>query len=384
MRQTRRRFVTAVAFDDLAGACGQPVVVRLSNALAVGVQHTDHERRVRRNLDHYRTIRLDHPVTDDFLHAVFGRDAEGGVVDVEHVIVGQRYGLDHPQKAGRPGLRARYRRIGHGIDVDDCGPVEIVHAADAQDRLILLGERTVELEVVRAVEDHGRLWPRIRRHDLGEHPAFLADHHGLLRVVARVVDPDAIERRRHDIAANGHRHDVVRVLDEDVFEVVLGAGHDHRLDLGRVGIEVPTGFDQPALRPAEQHAAGAILDGIHGIITAARRGNARRGHHVGDGRILLRRPGQHADVRGQRLGVLHVTRRVDIDHFAAALGIRERPDHGIDMVVPRLARLRELYGGPAGTGVMTLVAVEQLQVRAVRVDPVDVELLVHGPRCPSG
>ena len=128
--------------------------------------------------------------------ARFGPNAVFG--DVARVVVRLRDGLLDAQEAGRARGIAGVGRIAHGRDAAGrrVDAVDVVDAADVQHADAFGEQIRREVDAGGAIEDHRRQRARRARDDFGIDEAFLRHDDGLLRVVAHVVDVDAVQRRR--------------------------------------------------------------------------------------------------------------------------------------------------------------------------------------------
>ena len=233
---------------------------------------------------------------------------------------------------------------------------------------VLIRQIRVFLEVVRAVQNNRRRRPRICRHNLGKDEAVFRRHDRHLRIVARVIHPDAVDRCRFFIQR------IRQILCRA--RVVHGRRCVHRVDV-RIRY-----VGQATLAPADHQATRAVLNRIHGGIASARRYLVRIRRDVRDRRHLLRRA-SHTGVDRRRLAVFHVRRRVDYDQIATAKGVRERTHEGHDPTVFQFARLHELNGGSVGARVVTFLAVENLERRTVGIHAVQVDGIVLRRVVPS-
>ena len=110
--------------------------------------------------------------------------------------------------------------------------------------------------VRRAVSRWGDL--RISSDNLGEYKTLFTGNDRQLRIVARVVHPDAIKRRRNRVAAYIRRYRVIRVrLHEQHRNAILGARAHDGVIRQRVTV-IRQLLKQTALTPADDQAAGAI------------------------------------------------------------------------------------------------------------------------------
>ena len=100
------------------------------------------------------------------------------------------------------------------------------------------------------------------------------------------------------------------------------------------------------------------------------------GNDVVDRGVFLRRSGQHTDVCCRRLSILNVLRGVYDNQFTAAFGVSERARENHYAAVLGFTRLHELDRCAVGAGVVAPLAVQQFQLGAVRIHPVQVHLVV--------
>lgn len=125
----------------------------------------------------------------------------------------------------------------------------------------------------------------------------MGGHDRELSLVARVVHPDAVQRRRGRKRAR--------------LEQLLGAGDDL------------FAVEETALVPADEQATGAVAQRERRAVAAARRGSGNRQDLV-RGRELLRGAQKHAAVRDVRLRVLDIVDGVDREQLPAEVLCAER------------------------------------------------------------
>src|SRR5262249_13147285 len=234
--------VAAVTVHDFAGPDLQPHALGRRDAPRVGVEYLHAEGDVGRHLDGYRAVGLDRGVAEDLEHVV--ARAEGGVREVDDGLVRDRDRLVQAQEARRAVGRWGGGRIGDRGDVRVGGvdAVEVVDTPYIYDADAGIHQVLVQVHARDLVEDDVRQLARRRHRHVADHDALGGRHDRLQGVLLRVEHPHAVERRRDR-----------RVRDVEGRRV---AGHDRRRRL--------RGVEQPALRPADQEAAGAIEQRVGG------------------------------------------------------------------------------------------------------------------------
>ena len=208
-----------------------PVLVTLRYTLAVFVEHTDSQRRIGRHLDHDRAVWFDHRVTDDLAHTLLRANAEIRVIEIDHIVVGNRYSLFDSQKARESIFRERLHRVRSCRNIDNRQTIKVVHAANIQYSFAIGSNRRVQGKQIPTVGDFRRRQFRVGCHHLGEHEAFFTRHNWQLRVIARIVHPDAEQRWCQ--------------YKQRVGQACISAGHD-------VLSQVRQYFDNSTLGPADQ------------------------------------------------------------------------------------------------------------------------------------
>ena len=354
-----RRGVAAVALHHFAGLHLQPHALRGSDAARVGIQHAHPEGDVRRHLDLHRAVGLDGRIAQDLEHVV--ARAEGGRGEIHDGPVGDRDRLLQAHEARRPCARRRLGGIGDGRDVGVGGvhPVDVVDTSYIDDAYPGVHQVLIEVHPRHLVENDGGKRVRLRHGHVRDHDALDRRHQRHQGVLHRVEHPHAVERRRRLHVRLGER--------------VRGARHDRRRGLGVV--------DQPALAPADQDAAGAVLERVARIEAPARGGPGDGPHGVGGGGCLRR--SRERGVGGQRLGVLGVVHAVDDDEVAAEVDAGVLADEGQRAPILHLARLHELDDGVVGARHVAVGAVVELEIGAVGIGRVQVHRVLAGRVIPA-
>ena len=345
--------VATVTFEQLTRTHLHPVLVSRGNPAAIGIEHTDCERNIGGNLDHDGPVRLDWRITQDFLHALLSAASESGVGEIDDILVGNRNRLDNPQEPGRPFICRRLCRVRQDIDIyaREDSTVEVVDAADMQHAGALDGEVRVHCKVIGPTENHRRRCSRICSNHFGKYKSGFRRHDRQLCIVARIIDPDAVYRWRFHY--------------QRVSQTFVGARNLEEI------------FDNAALTPAYDQAAGAILDREHRRVTTTSRRNACQRRHVVDCCRCLRWSG-HAGIVFIRLSVLQVDRGIDYKDVTAAGRVRERAHERHDLSVFQFPCLHELKDFAVCTGVVAVLTVKQLEIRAIRIHPVKIHRII-GP-----
>ena len=160
--------MAAITLKDLARTDLDPVLVTLCDSSTVCVQHRKPKRRVGRYLEHGRTVRLDHGITDDLLHGVCLAYAKGRIVKIEEISIRQGYCLDDANKTRWPLIGRELHRVSQGRDTRSRGghTVNVVDAADIDDAGTLGDQGSIEVDAGGLVNDNRRRWPWLGRHNV--------------------------------------------------------------------------------------------------------------------------------------------------------------------------------------------------------------------------
>ncbi len=354
--------MTAVAFEPLARHDLQPARMTCAEhagqSTAIRIQDADREGDVCRDFHEHRPVRLDRRVPQYLTHAEAAtRDAKGAVAEIVSVLVWQRDDLFDAQKSCGPirvlsvrGIADRGNAAGRGVDA-----IDVVHAADAEDARALRQQLIRVVHTGDAIEnDRGE---RLRRagDDFRIDEAFLRCDDRLLRVVAHVVDINAVQRGRFD-----------RRIDR-VVEAVRSAGDD------------ATFFDEPALRPAHEQTIRTIEQGGRRTETTAR-GRSGNRPYIRRECAHLRRTSQARIRRARAARVVDVIRRIDEHEIAAFVRAGERANECERAPILHRTRLKKLNRRGfvrlriERAGRVAVRTIEKLAVAAVRPDHVQVHL----------
>ncbi len=235
--------MAAVAGEDLAGPYLQPGGLFRVDAPSVGVQHADQECDVRWHLDAHGPVGLHRGVAHYLTHVVARAECRAGEID--HGAIRNRHCLLDPDEAGGALCRGSLRGISHRRDVGDRGvdAVMVVNTLDVD-----LPQRGVGALGQQLVQDDVRQSARLRGDDVCDHDSLDRRHDRQQGVLRRIEHPYAVQRRCG--------------LHVRIRQARIGARNDGRGVLCAV--------HQPALRPADQDAIGAVPQGVGGIEATAR------------------------------------------------------------------------------------------------------------------
>jgi hypothetical protein len=150
MRDAALCAVATVTFEQLTRTHLHPVLVSCGNPAAIDIEHTDCERDIGGNLDHYGPVRLDWRISQDFLHALLSASSESGVGDIDDIFIGKGNRFNNSQEPGRPLICRRLCRVRQDIDIyaREDGTVEVVNAADMNHAGALDGEVRIHRKVI--------------------------------------------------------------------------------------------------------------------------------------------------------------------------------------------------------------------------------------------
>ena len=220
--------VAAITLTLLATLQGQPLQMARPYPLALGIGQLQRQRHVGRQTHLDRAIRLDRGIAHQFAHQLAAGHAKGAVIEIHHIIVGHGHATPEADKVHRPLLTGGTRRVGQRGDTagGDIDTIEVIDTADGENGAALGHTAAVQLPLAvtnRRIGTERRPWPRLHHHRLGQHQPVAGQHHRALGLLGRVVDPDAVERRRR--------------LGPCGAEVVSGAGLNRPRRLGS-GVEL--------------------------------------------------------------------------------------------------------------------------------------------------